>query len=145
MSKFVIIERGPLGDLCFAEQTNARAILQADCLAALHRCAWTLSGNTIRVHASEWYASQTQPKKEKVRMMRLLPIALVPLLVAAAPAPQPKLPGQQCASGWYQSGSYCVPMRDTKCWSFRKTSGQCPANTIQSGSYCLQMNCDRTR
>jgi hypothetical protein len=71
----------------------------------------------------------------------LLVCLVVPVLVAAAPVPKIG----SCPSGYSQSGGFCSPMRDTKCWSFPKTTGQCPSGTIQSGSFCLEINCERKR
>ena len=53
----------------------------------------------------------------------------------AAPPPQPLVRDSSCPSGYYSSGSYCIPNNSAKFAIER--SGSCPSGYYSSGNYCV--------
>ena len=61
--------------------------------------------------------------------------ALVLSTVVGPLSPVVKVGG--CPLGWYSSGAYCVPARDTTREAIQK-AGTCPLSWYSSASYCVR-------
>ena len=65
---------------------------------------------------------------------------LISSAVNATPPPQPLVRDSSCPSGYYSSGSYCVPNNDAHFAIERK--GSCPSGYYSSGNYCVASSDD---
>ena len=69
------------------------------------------------------------------KSLMTLCLALAATIASAAPPAQPVAKDGSCPTGYYPSGSYCVPNNDAR-FAVPK-SGSCPAGYYPSGHYCL--------
>jgi hypothetical protein len=72
--------------------------------------------------------------------LALIAIALISSAVNAAPPPQPLVRDSSCPSGYYSSGSYCIPNNSAKFAIER--NGSCPSGYYSSGNYCVASSDD---
>lgn len=69
------------------------------------------------------------------RRLAFATLACLMTTAHAAPPPQPVLRTGACPSGYYASGSYCVPGGSARFALPR--SGACPSGYYASGDYCV--------
>jgi hypothetical protein len=65
----------------------------------------------------------------------LLLALIIPVIVNAAPPPQPLPRDGSCPSGYYASDKYCVPTSSAK--FAIKREGSCPSGYYASDKYCV--------
>ena len=69
------------------------------------------------------------------RLASLLAIGWIVLGAGATSAQEPLVKQGLCPSGYYSSGSYCVPGQDAR--PAVPKVGLCPSGYLSSGNYCV--------
>jgi hypothetical protein len=68
-------------------------------------------------------------------ILAIIGLALISAIANATPTPQPLVRESSCPSGYYSSGTYCVPSNDAK-FAIERI-GSCPSGYYSSGNYCV--------